>query len=433
MKFIHAFFILQILLYVFTGESYCAIGNVTSLQSTTHVLDTPSNNPIIKMSWGLPSGYTQVNGYYVLFNQNQTHTFNDLNITDTDVKFVTNLEISSNDLTGADDVEYYFHIASEDTEMNLGPTRTSGAFRIDTVGPQDASVTTSPTTGSYVISLELYALNAYEMYISNSGYGIGGTWEQFATTKQWNIPEVDGSSTIYVQFRDRALNTENASASTTYAVQNIPLHAGWNLFSFGTNTCYYVGDKPDVFIVDGVEYKKFTSMDNILESIAGNYSIIIGYDTMPKVYRPELPMFSDMTYLAPGYGYWIKVNDDANFDGDGLIYFKAEGTLLDSSTGIRLNEGWNLVGYLGNMVKYVKSKPDVVFPSGRVFESLTSINDDIFCSVVDYTTIAHGFDVKPNIYFPSNPFVTDMNYVAPGYGYWINVSQGVDLVWGDCE
>ena len=424
----------SIVLLITITQSYCEIGTVASLQSKTHVLDTPSSNPIIQMAWGLPSGYTQVNGYYVLFNQNPTHTFNDLNITNNDVQFITNLEVYSNDYTGADDLQYYFHIAAEDKNLKLGPTLTSGAFRIDTVSPHDASVTTSPTTGSYVISLELYALDAYEMFISNSGYGIGGIWELYSPTKQWNIPEVDGSTTIYVQFRDQAKNTANASTSTTYAVQLIPLHAGWNLFSFGTNTCYYVGDKPDVFIIDGVEYKKYTSMDGILESIAGSYSIIIGYDTMPKVYRPSLPMFSDMTYLAPGYGYWIKVNEDAHFDENNLIYFKAEGTLLDpSTTTIQLQEGWNLIGYLGNKVKYVKSKPEVSFPSGRIFESVASLDSNIFCSVIDEAVIAHGYDEKPNIYYPINPFVTDMNYVGPGYGYWINVSQSAELVWDGCE
>jgi len=422
-----------LLLFIFIGEVYCSIGDVTSLQSTSHVLDTPSNTAIIKMTWDLPSGYTTVNGYYVLYNQNQTHTFNELNIIDNDVKFVTNLEVSSNDFTGADDVQYYFHIAAEDTNMNLGSTLSMGAFRIDTESPTDASVTTSPTTGSFVISLELYALNAYEMYISNSGYGIGGVWEMFSTTKQWNIPEKDGSTTIYVQFRDKASNTTNASTSTIYAVQLIPLKAGWNLFSYGTNTCYYVGNQPEVFIIDGIEYKKYSSIDEIFESITGNFSIIIGYDTSPKVYRPSLPMFSDMTYLAPGYGYWIKINEDANFDENGFIYFKAEGTMIDPSSPIHLNEGWNLIGYLGNKVKYVKSKPDVTFPSGRVFESLSSLNTNIFCSVVDQTVIAHGFDVRHSTFYPLNQYVTDMNYVGPGYGYWIKVKQEVDLVWDACE
>jgi len=433
MKFIKAFIIFFLLFNVFIGESYSDPGNVTSLQSTTHMLDTPSNTPIIKMTWNLPSGYTEVNGYYVLFNQTETHTFNELNITDTDVKFVTKNVISSNDFTGADDVEYYFHIAAEDVSMNLGSTLSMGAFRIDTESPTDASVTTSPTTGSYQISLQLYALNAYEMYISNSGYGIGGSWELFSTTKQWNIPQTDGSTTIYVQFRDQASNTANASTSTIYAVQLIPLKAGWNLFSFATNTCYYIDEKPTVFIVDGIEFKKYTSMDEILTSISGEYSIIFGYDTMPRVYRPLLPMFSDMTYMAPGYGYWIKVNEDANFDEDGFIYFKVEGTQLDVSTTISLHEGWNLVGYLGNKVKYVKTQPQVEFPSGRVFEALSSLSSDIFCSINDETIIVHGFDERYNTYHPGNSFITNMNYVGPGYGFWIKVQNDVDLVWDACE
>lgn len=416
-----------------TNEISASIGTVASLQSNSHVLDSPSNNPIIKMTWDLPQGYTSVNGYHVLFNQSKTHTFNELNITDSGVKFVTKNEVSSTDFTGADDVEYYFHIAAEDTSMNIGPTLSNGAFRIDTVGPQDASVTTSSTTGSLLITLELYALNAYEMYISNSGYGVGGSWELFSTSKQWNIPEQDGSCSIYVQFRDKALNTTNASTSTIYAVQLIPLHAGWNLFSFGTNSCYYVGNKPEVFIIDGLVYKKYTSMDDIFESIKGNYSIIIGYDTMPRVHRPSLPMYSDMTYLAPGYGYWIKINEDASFDQDGYIYFKAEGTLLDPSSTIRLHEGWNLVGYLGNKVKYLKNKPEVAFPSGRIFELVNSLDSDIFCSTLNETIIVHGFDVFPNIFFPLNSFITDMKYVGPGYGYWIKVQNDVDLIWDACE
>jgi len=422
-----------LLLNSFLNTLHASISTVKSLNSITHVLDTPSNNPIIKMNWDFPTGYDSVNGYYILFNQSQSHTFNEFNIIDSDVKFVTSNEVSSNDLTGADDVEYYFHIAAEDTSMNLGPTLTMGAFRIDTQGPQDANVTTSSTTGSYQITLQLYAQNAYEMYISNSGYGIGGNWELFSTTKQWNIPQKNGTTNIYVQFRDQALNTSNASTSTIYAVQSIPLHSGWNLFSFGTNTCYYIGDKPAVFIVDGVEFKKYESMDDILDSISGDYSIIIGYDIMPRVYRPSLPMFSDMTYLAPGYGYWIKVNEDAAFDEDGYIYFKAEGTLIDESTTISLHEGWNLIGYLGNKVKYVKSQPEVFFPDGRIFEALNLLDSDIFCSIIDETIIVHGFDNSYNTFYPGNLFITNMNYVGPGYGFWIKIRNDVDLSWGSCE
>ena len=112
----------------------------------------------------------------------------------------------------------------------------------------------------------------------------------------------------------------------------IPLHAGWNLISFPANRCYYLASagQPTVSMIDGIEYVAVDGIGDILTSIDGRYSYVQGFDsTGAKTYN--LTPFSNMQYMAAGYGYWIKVNDDVS----GLIYLEIEGdrksTRLNSS------------------------------------------------------------------------------------------------------
>lgn len=80
----------------------------------------------------------------------------------------------------------------------------------DTVAPTDASIsihaaashshTTTPT-------LTLAATGASAMYITNTaGCGSDGTYETYATSKTWTLPNTNASNTIYVKFRDLAGN-----------------------------------------------------------------------------------------------------------------------------------------------------------------------------------------------------------------------------------
>jgi len=419
---------------LFILQNVFAIGNVEQLRSTTHDINDPSMVTQIRVTWQIPSGYTQVNGYYYMFDQNQSHTFTELNTGD--VNFGNYYDAISTEFTNVDDEAYYFHIAAEDTLSNIGSTSTIGPFRIDTVAPKNALATTSSVIYNDALVLTLGATGASDMYISNIAYGTAGQWESYNTSRQWTVTPGKGIKIIYVQFRDDAGNISKTSTTTTVAYQRIPLHAGWNLISYATNRCFYVGTKPSLEGMNDLVYEQITSIGKALDSISGAYSILHGFDTQPRTYNPLNPIASNMTYLSPGNGYWIKVNDDAGFDTNGYIYLDIGGELIDSNHYIPLNPGWNLVGYTGENVRYTGSEPDILFPDNPELTSVSSLLSDAFCSVSDDLLIVQGFDTEPRSINPENAIASNMKYVGPGFGYWIkikNSAQNVRLNWNECN
>ncbi len=212
--------------------------------------------------------------------------------------------------------------------------------------------------------------------------------------------------------------------------QRIPLHIGWNLFSFSVNKCYYVAAKPACNMIEGIEYEEVESISSILSSIDGQYAAVRGFDcTGAKTYNSG--PWSDMQYMAAGYAYWIKINEDAVVDTSGLIYLELEGTSVSGDTAIPLQPGWNLVGYLGNKVLHTGTDPTITFPENRVMCHI--LLDDIseaFCSIAGQYAYVRGFDETGAKSYNLTPW-SDMKYVGPGYGYWLRISDGEDatLVW----
>ncbi|KPA12539.1 hypothetical protein MHK_007253, partial [Candidatus Magnetomorum sp. HK-1] len=85
----------------------------------------------------------------------------------------------------------------------------------------------------------LSADGATEMYISNSGYTLSGSWETYATSKQWQLSDGYGSKTVYVSFRDAAGNTTagtsaNSRATITYAANSAPQITDLTAYASGT-------------------------------------------------------------------------------------------------------------------------------------------------------------------------------------------------------
>ncbi len=214
--------------------------------------------------------------------------------------------------------------------------------------------------------------------------------------------------------------------------QIIPLHKGWNLISFGASKCFYIDSQPTAAMLSGIEYEQVGSISDILSSIDGQYSYVRGFDVSgAKSYN--LTPFSDMKYMAAGYGYWIKVRDDASVDLNGLIYLELEGFPVPGTTHIQLHEGWNLVGYLGNKIQYRNSAPTVPFPEEGEFAHISSDNiGDAFSSISGQYSYARGFDKTGAKSYNLTPF-SDMKYVGPGYGYWIKVNESEIpvLIWED--
>ena len=204
------------------------IGPVRNLRSLSHryfrvypqnrsedsvdIPDTVSNNPNVTVTWDSPDDEDSVLGYYTTFNTTSSYSFDSFNAVS--VPIISTRKITSEDLEG-DDVVYYFHVSPVDVLGRIGATITI-AFRIDTVAPTNVSVSTPENTTTQNIILTMGSTGSIDIYISNLNYGEGGSWDSYDTTKLWQVTQGSGTKKIYVEFRDRAYNTNYAMTSTAY-------------------------------------------------------------------------------------------------------------------------------------------------------------------------------------------------------------------------
>jgi len=265
------------------------------------------------------------------------------------------------------------------------------------------------------------------------------SWSNFSDTTQGTLDlRWSNYDNYYVYVRAYAQDSlGNASFSNTLknkisvfdkGYQDIGLHNGWNLMSFSVNKCFYVENIPEVFMIDGIEFEQVESIKNILSTIDGYYSYVRGFDeTGAKSYN--LTEIGNMKYMAAGYGYWIKINEDSPFDDNGLVYLRLTGDYVSDETIIQLNQGWNLIGYLGNKVKYIGAYPQVHFPDDVILSPQSSISE-IFSSINGKYEYIRGFDQDGASSYNLTP-ISNMKYTGPGYGYWIKVSEGQNpqLLW----
>lgn len=208
-----------LLTIVGTASGVTDPGAVTNPYSTSHVISTPSKAMQITMTWSAPADYasTDLKGYLTGFSTSSTETLRTGTPRYKDTRTVTSSSLG--------DGTYYFHVAAVDIEGDAGTTTSVGPFIIDTAAPTNTSATvSSETTSTLSITLTLGATNASQMNVSNTSYG-AGTWETYATSKSWTLTTGEGQKTIYVQFRDSAGNTANASATITYQAGSLTVTA----------------------------------------------------------------------------------------------------------------------------------------------------------------------------------------------------------------
>ncbi len=191
----------------YTGDPSALQGRSTPQDLNRSPTAAVSNSPTVTVTW-LPSAQGADERYYHLFNQEETHQINKRNAPMPSVKA---RKATSQDLSG-DYNRHHFHIAVEDDRGRIGETSTL-SFVIDTVAPRNVNVRAdadTQTESTRVITLQLGATGATEVYISDTRFGEGGQWETYEPVKQWTVPGDDDTATIYVQFRDEATNTANA-------------------------------------------------------------------------------------------------------------------------------------------------------------------------------------------------------------------------------
>jgi len=212
----------------------------------------------------------------------------------------------------------------------------------------------------------------------------------------------------------RGLNIEVSSA------QEILLKEGWNLFSFSVNNVYYDSSPPNVPTLSNANFIEVGSLNDALETIDGKYDLIRNSDAeSDKIYSPSFPSFlNTLDYLAAGYGYWIKMREEATL--------RLSGARAKAADTLDLREGWNLVGYWHSDAQHESetiSNEDLPDQTNTV--KVDDLDDVLSAIKGQYTIIRSG---DGEIYSPNFPsFLNSLDYMAPGYGYWIKMTESTTL------
>ena len=196
-----------------------------------------------------------------------------------------------------------------------------------------------------------------------------------------------GTYTVVLTVND-GTEDSNASAGAAYigtepgAVQQIAfeLGLGWNLISINVQPAD-------------------TSLVQVLSNIDGKYDAVWAYDSGTVQWRSFIPdgppEQNDLNEIRPGAGYWI------NMTQTGILIVQGE----QPETPVILRLGWNLVGYNSQAAKPVE-------------DSMISVQE-WYDSVSTYDT----FEEVWYLYVPGGPsFLSNMQFMQPGKGYWIRVA-----------
>ena len=120
-------------------------------------------------------------------------------------------------------------------------------------------------------------------------------------------------------------------------------------------------------------------------------------------FDPDVTYGNNLTELDEGMGFWINMAEDATLPIAGTE---------PTTTAIPLYTGWNLIGY-----------PSETF--GMLPDALDGITDK-YNLVMAY----HAADTADpwKLYEPGVPaWVTDLDQLDPGWGYWIDMTQAATL------
>jgi subtilisin family serine protease len=172
---------------------------------------------------------------------------------------------------------------------------------------------------------------------------------------------------------------------------SISLESGWNLVSIPLQPAD-------------------SDIEQVLDSIAGSYDLVIAYDACDPVdqwkqYDPSAPPFAnDLNNIGESIGFWVKMTA-----ADTLVVSGSE----PGSTTMPLCTGWNLTGY----------------PSLDVGE-LPDALDESIAGAYDLVNAYKAAQAPPWKTFDPNapPFANTLTNMQPSFGYWIKANQDIDLI-----
>ncbi len=214
--------------------------------------------------------------------------------------------------------------------------------------------------------------------------------------------------------------------------QRIPLRNGaWNLTSYSVLKGWHRGAAPPSKpqLTDVTWEAVATIGDSFpLTSIAGRYDRILANDGAGATFwNPSLPGISTLSYLAPGYGYWVKTKSSSH----PLSWMTVPGRRTTGAETLALSPGWVLTGFWGNEVYHVSSDAEPLqhlFPVDVSDNVLVASMGEVWSSVgTSYVRISAFDDSGAKLWNPSLPQISTLRYIGPGYGYWVKLAAADDL------
>ena len=169
----------------------------------------------------------------------------------------------------------------------------------------------------------------------------------------------------------------------------LPLEAGWNLVALPA-----VPQDPDLQgLLAPLEDKVISAWS--FDALSGSW----------RGYNPAIPELSDLNFLVPGVGYWIQMNESAEWVLSGSPTQNAS----ESAEGLQLKIGWNLVGYSSSLAQ------DISVALASIEASLEA---------------AYAYDSARGawkVYDPTRPADTEIDQLQLAQGIWLLVSEA--CVW----
>ena len=223
-----------------------------------------------------------------------------------------------------------------------------------------------------------------------------GEYDDAAVASPTYIWNTEGNYTIGLRVMDDDGNpvTDTASVVISNATHNLALVPGWNLVSFNV--------KPTS-----------TAIATVLASLNGNYDLVYAWDASVVSnnwlkYAPSAPPYSNtLSALNEKTGFWIHMTaaDTLNVTGS-----------IPGTTTVNLSNvagGWNLVGF--------PSSTDVDLP-----EALSDHGVGIDEFTLVYAYHANDADAWKLFDVDSPSWANDLDFLSPGWGYWVKVDVNTD-------
>ncbi|UOF01460.1 RCC1 domain-containing protein [Bdellovibrio reynosensis] len=182
-------------------ESNCYSASITHVVSGSFSLASPASTTYINSS--NVANFTLIGG---CVNEGQNVTIKVTGFTDQTAVCTNGAWTKTMNLTSHADGSVTFTLTHSDLAPLYRP------FRKDTSAPTASTFAIAggaPAVSSLNTTLAMTATNAAEMYISNTSCSADGTWETFATSKNWTLATADTTNTVYFKVRDLGGNESN--------------------------------------------------------------------------------------------------------------------------------------------------------------------------------------------------------------------------------